>query len=212
MSEPTAENTTTNKMKLSLHKDKWLNTISIGLFVIGLACVGYVLISNFIKKRELANLGNLDCVTATDLARVEDEHMSGVFEKGETLKVLTGFYNCNEAKRGEIAWFRFSEHISPVARFIRGLPGDKYALTENPAKKGQWTLSINGEQVKAGSEIYYLESNTVPPLKTYEISRGGVLRPDEYILLSNKPPGLSDSSNLGLINKKALVGKVIPKE
>ena len=99
-----------------------------------------------------------------------------------------------------------------MARWVRGLPGDKYTLTENTEKKGRWDILINGEKVKGAGGDYFIESNTVPPLKTYELSRGGVLRPDEYILLSNTPPGLSDSSNLGLVSKKALLGKVVTNE
>jgi hypothetical protein len=198
-----------DKVKLTLNKDKWLNTVSISLFVVGLVCVGYVLISNYFQKRQLVSQGNLNCVTSTDIAKIEDEHMTGVLAKDSQVKVLLNFYNCNDARRGDIVWYRFSEHIQPVARFVRGLPGDKYSLAENPGKKGQWTLSINGETVQADSSPYYIESNSVPPLRTYEISRGGVLQPDEYILLSNRPPGLSDSSNLGLISKKSLIGKVL---
>jgi hypothetical protein len=199
--------------KLPLNKDKLLNTITIGLFVLGILCVAYVVISNLMKNRETSRIGNLDCVKETKVVTVQDEHMAGYFEKNASAQVLENFYNCNAVTRGDFAWYRFSPQIDPVIRVVRGVPGDKYTLTEytEKEKKGQWTISINGETVKAGNQDYYIQSNTVPPLKTYELSRGGVLGADEYILLSNVPPGLSDSSNLGLIDKKSLVGKAIKK-
>lgn len=47
--------------------------------------------------------------------------------------------------------------------------------------------------VEKGSPIkiylgHYIQSKYTPPLKTYEISRGGKLAEDEYIILSNIPP------------------------
>ncbi len=199
--------------KLPLNKDKLLNTITIGLFTLGLLCVAYVVISNVLKNRETKNIGNMDCVKETKIVTVQDEHMSGLFEKNASAQILENFYNCNEVRRGDFAWYRFSPQIDPVIRIVKGLPGDKYMLTEytDKEKKGKWTISINGETVKNNDQEYYIQSNTVPPLKTYELSRGGVLGPDEYILLSNVPPGLSDSSNLGLIDKKSLAGKALKK-
>ncbi len=199
------------KSKLPLNKDKLLNTVTISLFVLGALCVLYVILSNYLKKRETAKIGNMDCVKETKLIAVGDEHMEGLFSKGSQVSVLDNFYNCNDVKRGEYALYRFSPQIDPVVRTVQGVPGDRYSLTEDTAQKGSWKISINGEPVKVNGQDYYIQSNTVPPLKTYELSRGGVLGADEYILLSNVPPGLSDSSNLGLINKKDLVGKVKAK-
>ena len=197
-----------NKIKIPLNKDKWLNTITILMFVVGLLCVGYVLISNYLNKQSVAASGNLNCVKDSVIVATNDEYMSGVIEKGEKIKILTNFYNCNDVRRGDIAWYQFSNQIEPVARTVWGLPGDNYSLTEDSSKKGYWRISINGQEVTTNSEPYYIYSNSVPPLKTYELSRGGVLLADEYILLSNRSPGLSDSSNLGLIHKKELIGKV----
>lgn len=197
------------KTKFSFNKDRWLNTITIGLFAIGVICVVYVLTSSYSRKRSQETTGNLDCVKETSILTANDEFMSGVVKKGENIKVLENFYNCNEVSRGDLAWYRFSNQIAPVVRTVRGLPGDKYTLTQTPDKKDAWKISINGEDITAPDGLYYIYSNSVPPLKTYEISRGGILLADEYILLSNVSPGLSDSSNLGLIRKKDLAGKVL---
>jgi len=200
------------KSKLPLNKDKFLNTVTIGLFALGLLCVGYVLISNYLKKKETREVGNLDCVQETRQIQVLDDHMAGVFTKDQMAPAMTNFYNCNNVQRGEYVLFQFSEQIPPVIRVVRGIPGDRYNLTEDTEKKGRWNIAINGEAVKTlDGGNYFIDSNTVPPLKTYELSRGGVLGPDEHILLSLTPPGLSDSSNLGLVKKKNLVGKVVQK-
>lgn len=202
-----------DKFKLHLNKDKWLNAVTIGLFVVGTLCIIYVVVSNMMKSRQISKIGNMACVKQTQILPVNDEHMTGVADKGTNVSIYDDFYNCNEVKHGDLVYYRFSDQIEPVVRVVHGIPGDRYSLTENADKKGSWFISVNGQNVKAQTgEDYLIESNTVPPLKTYELSRGGILGPDEYILLSAKPPGLSDSSNLGLINKKNLVGRVVLKK
>ncbi len=186
----------------------WLQHVTTVLFVIGLMCVLYVVISNFMKKSELAKSGNLDCVKATVLYTVSDEFMKGLYEKDTQVKALENYYNCNLPQKGDIVMYRFTEQIPPVVRFVRGVPGDRYKLTIINKKKGLWSIKVNDEEVKTESGPYLIESNSVPPLKTYEISRRGVLLKDEYLLFGNVSPSISDSSNLGLISAKFLVGKV----
>ncbi|OFZ14875.1 MAG: hypothetical protein A2Z20_04615 [Bdellovibrionales bacterium RBG_16_40_8] len=197
-----------NKNKFTF-KENLLAYFSYGLFATGFICVGYVLISFFIKKKEFATIGNLNCVKDSIAQTVSDNNMAGIIPKNSVVKIMLGYYGCNNVKRDDLVWYRFSDHINPVVRLVRGLPGDKYSLTPDPSDKERWFININGKPVKSEKENFYIKSNTVPPLKTYELSRGGVLQTDEFIILSNFPPGISDSSNLGLISKKTLVGKVI---
>ena len=200
--------TETNKTKSRL-KENLLIYFTYGLFALGVVCVSYVLISFITKKHELSTIGNMDCVKESITQSITDGNMVDLIPKSSTVKIMMDFYNCNEIKRNDLVWYRFSNQIPPVVRLVRGLPGDKYSLSPDPEDKERWFISVNGSKIKSENENFYIKSNTVPPLKTYELSRGGILRDDEYILLSSFPPGLSDSSNLGLISKKALVGKVI---
>lgn len=193
-------------------KDTLMIIIAVAIFALGLIIIGYFLYTKRAKSPTAKVQTNISCVKKTALKLVEDEYMSGVFEVGTQVNVLENFYSCNTPQRGDIVYYKFSEHIPPVVRFVRGIPGDNYQLKEDKNKKGRWTISINGKQINSGDEAYYIESNSVPPLKTYELSRHGLLRDDEYILLGNKSPSASDSSNLGLINKSALVGKVVTQE
>ncbi len=191
---------------------KKLNTLMISLGVLGLVCVLYVVITSIMKARDRAQFGNFDCVTATTKYSVDDEYMASVLHKGETVSALDNFYACNEVKRNDLVLFRFSDQIAPVVRIVRGLPGDKYTVEKSTEAKTKWTLAINGQKVLGPSgKPFLIESNSVPPLRTYELSRNGLLLADEYIVLSTEPPGLSDSTNLGLIHKQALVGRVRQK-
>lgn len=193
-------------------KDKTINNITLTLGAFGIACILYVVASNLYKAHQRSLFGNLDCVKENQSVTVNDDFMASRFKKGEAVTVAINFYNCNEVKRNDLVLFQFSEQIAPVLRIVRGLPGDHYALEPSPDDKQKWGLAINGEKILApDGKPFLLSSESVPPLKTYELSRRGVLMPDEYIILATEPPGLSDSTNLGLIHKASLIGRVSNK-
>lgn len=199
--------------EISKKNSDWLSYATVALLILGLLCVGYFL---FLRRTKIPKAvviqENTSCVKEPTLKTVEDEFMSGVFEMGTQVNVLENYYDCNTPQNGDIVYYKFSENIAPAVRFVRGVPGDRYSLQEDKTKAGLWTISVNDEPIMAGAEKYYIESNSVPPLKTYELSRHGLLQNDEYILLGNKSPSISDSSNFGLIKKKTLVGKVLLKK
>ena len=198
-----------NKKGFNLNKDAILNTLATSLFIVGIVCIAYVLLSRVVRQRELMKVGNLDCVQKQLTKGIEDEHMAEIIQPGRTVRIFENFYKCNNVKRGDMVYFRFSQQIEPVVRVIRAIPGDKYSLSEATDSKGMWQITINGKAIESKGQPYLIKSNSVPPLKTYELSRGGVLAEDEYILLSSNPPGLSDSSNLGLAKRSDFIGKVI---
>ena len=75
------------KSTWQLNKDKWLNSATIGLFVLGVVCIIYVLVSNHSKKKQVEQYGNLDCVKETLMKSVDDELMVGIANKGANIKV-----------------------------------------------------------------------------------------------------------------------------
>ena len=192
-----------------MFKDKLLSFITVGLFFTGLACIGYVLFSNFFLKKAFDEIGITKCVTATLNKTMEDGFLSGLVEKGRSFYVLKDYYQCNEVHRDDIVWFRISAPIPPVPRIVKALPGDKFEVVQTKDDPKQWNIKINGKWIDGESGRYFIKSEHIPPLKTYQISRKGKLRPGEFIVLSTTPPGLSDSGNLGLIRKRSLEGKVV---
>jgi hypothetical protein len=195
-----------------LNKDRFLNSIVIALFVIGIACILYVVIKSWKISHDQNNEGNMACVKETSIYEVKDEHLKGLFNEGDKLKIYPNFYQCNQVQRGDYVHFSIAEGLPPVVRIVHGLPGDRYDIAEDKSTKGRWSIAINGEAVQANGAAYFLQSNTIPPLRTYQLSRNGVLADNEYIILSATPPGLSDSSNLGLIQRERFVGKAVMAE
>lgn len=191
-------------------KDKVLTTITGLLFAIGAACILWVILKNWSDKKQAFEMGNVDCVKERLVETLEDPHIEAIFPRGTKVRIMTNYYQCNNVHVNDRVWYRFSESIPPVVRVVKGIPGDKYQLEKMDDKK--WSLKINGSPVMSPAGEYFIQSENIPPLKTYEISRNGILRENEYILLSATPPGLTDSGNLGLIQKERLAGRVLPLE
>ena len=187
--------------------DKLLNGATIFLFFLGVGCIIYVLFDSYSQESEFDKLGNVSCVKSTDIIVSNDATMAGLIELNARVKVYRGYYGCNMVERGDMVLFQFSKSIPPVVRIIYGLPGDKFKLTKNAAD--QWRIDINGTVVSGSAGEYTIASNSIPPLKTYEISRRGVLKENEYILFADQSPAISDSSNLGIITKDKIVGKAL---
>lgn len=188
-------------------KDKLLTIFTAILFLTGLGTISWVLYSSYFLKEKINTMGQIGCVTSQKMITMSDADLSGLVERGEVLKVLIGYYNCNEIHLGDMVYFRISPPIEPVVKIVYGRPGDHFEVIETDIE-AEWNISINDSLVMAGDKPYFIRSRHTPPLKTYQISRNGILGPDEYIILSNVPPGISDSSNLGIVKKKAFEGRV----
>lgn len=195
-----------------LNRDTLLNTLLILLLALGLGCIGYVLYRNFTRTQGAKTLGALTCVKETYTFEKVDEQMKGLLKRGQRVTIYTHYYECNKVERGQYVFFNIAEGLEPVVRVIRGIPGDQFAISEIAGHSGDWSIEINGKPVLTDDgSPYFIRSKTVPPLRTYQLSRSDKLGKDEHIILSKNPPGLSDSSNLGLVSKNSFIGRAVIK-
>lgn len=190
-------------------KDRLLGGLTVFLVGVGVLCIGYVLYQNISQKNEISKYGNLACVSESYLEKNKDAALDGFISIGKQLKVFKDYYKCNQLERNHAVLFQFSKSIPPVVRIVRGVPGDKYDVVKVEGAEDQWLIKINGQDVPAADGPFFIQSKIIPPLKTYAESRKGVLKDGEFILFSNKAPSISDSSNLGLVRPKEIVGRVI---
>src|SRR5687768_14521532 len=115
-------------IKENFKNDKTLTTITYFLLGIGLICLVWVIYSTVKKKMEDKTFGNMSCVKSTVEVKADDEHMDGIIAKDQSVKLLTNYYNCNKVALNELVYFRFSEQIPPVIRWVRGVPGNRYEV------------------------------------------------------------------------------------
>jgi hypothetical protein len=189
-------------------KDRLLTIVTTLLFVLGAGSILWVFVKNWNSSRRLQKMGHLECVQERTTVTIDDDHMVPILDKGQSVQVLQNYYQCNRPARGQLVWYRFSPNIPPVVRVLAGIPGDRFEVKKISGHR--WGLKINDVTYQSLSgEDYFIDIGTIPPLHTLEISRGGLLKDNEFIVLSAKPPGLSDSSNLGAVRGAQLAGRVL---
>lgn len=195
-----------------MKSDRALLIISILLFVIGVGCIGYVLLTRTKNQGTVATgsvSGNLECISETEDFIATDTHMSGIVEIEGSIRVAKGYYNCNDPERGDLVLVKFGKNLAPVVRILEGVPGDKFTLDLLAGQTKYWTIDIDGQRVMRGSDPYFIKNNLQPPLKTLVDSGFGTLKKNQFLVLSNIPPGMSDSGNLGIIKRNQLIGRAL---
>lgn len=196
-----------------MRTSKLLIGIIVSLTLIGALLIGYFLF-RLAKTPRLNRAGEGQTPAATCLQKslqkaMADESMPDILKKGQSYQVQLGYYECHPVLREDLVWFRISEPVEPVVRLVAGLPGDQFALHLYSNSPKRWQIKINGHVLRFHQGPYFIESPGVPPLKTYELSRQGRLAENEYLVFSQTAPGLTDSSNLGIVKKESFIGKVI---
>ena len=188
--------------------DKILSFFTIVLFAGGLGTFGWVAFKTYGFKKELQDVGETACVSERIERVMNDPFMKGTLEPQTPYQVLIGYYKCNPVQREDLVSLRISPPMEPVVKKIRGLPGDRFAIRESePAKTFQ--IEVNGKILEAGGVVFEFTAAKTPPLKTFEIARNGVLGANEFIVLSELPPGESDSTTAGVVKLSAFEGKVL---
>lgn len=183
-------------------------TIILIIFVlIILALVGIISYS-FFYARSLndKNISVGSCVATEEEKIVRGNSLEPIFKDGQAIKVLSGYYNCNEVKRGDIIVYNYAGN-NPIIKIVKGVPGDTFSLKK---EEDHWLLVINGEISKnSENEPYKLGASTNKLLSLYVRDYKGVIPGNAYIILGNILNGSVDSTRFGLVDKSDILGKVI---
>lgn len=150
--------------------------------------------------------GNQECIFSIEEKIVRGNSMVPLVKDGQVVRVLFGYYNCNEIKRQDIVLYDYAGNQNPLIKIVKGVPGDKFALRKTD--RG-WNILINGEVVKNSEGIPYLISGKkYKMLALYEKDYQGLIPDNAYLLLGNLPSGSMDSIHYGLVHKNDILGKV----
>lgn len=203
---------------------KILIGIAIGL-VAGLFAFGVVF-----RKAPTVNLlginspaeNPVDCTIKEETRTVQGTSLGNLLRDGAEVKILGNYYACNEAKREEIVEYDYLGNPIPIAKVVKGVPGDTFALKQitggnsaPSAGSGQagspqgWNLLINGEVAKTSDgKPYLLDDRAYRTLSLYTKDYKGVIPPDAYLILGDLPGGSSDSTQFGLVGRADFLGKI----
>jgi len=138
---------------------------------------------------------------------VRGNSLSPLVEPGTTVKVIFGYYQDKQIQRGDIIAYNHPGHSSPLAKIVRGVPGDKFELRQ--VENGYNVVMLNGEVLKNSSgQKYEFTGNKQKMLSLYEKDYHGVIPENTYLLLGDLPGGSLDSTRFGLVDKSGIIGKI----
>ncbi len=178
-----------------------LKTISI-IFVVLVLTGFFMFFWNQTAKTE-----NLSCVTEIEEKIVRGNSLNPLIESGETVKILFGYYNCNEIEREDIITYNYSGNENPIIKIVKGLPGDNFSLEKVDSG---YNILINDKISKnSKNQPYILDERGYKMLSLYEKDYKGIIPANSYLILGNLAEGSLDSRIIGLVDKKDILGKVI---
>jgi len=192
---------------MNILKSKFFLIILFFLIFVGLILgLKYFLMSfNTPIIESVKNAENQDCITKTEEHIVRGDSLSGIIEPDQTIKLLVGYYNCNELKQGDIVVYNYAG-TDPLIKIVKAVQGDSFKLQQSG---NGWNILINGEIAKnSKKEPYLLNDKGYQMLSLYEQDYQGVIPTDACLLLGNTASGSLDSSRFGLVGKKDILGKV----
>lgn len=178
------------------------------VLVVGVLLIGYIVYEKFFKTTGIHQhlIPESECNVETKVFAANDDHMSGVIDNGQEFDVALNWYKCHAVERGDVVLYKFSNTKDPVARFVRGVPGDRFKLVRAP---GHWNVEIDGDVLESSDgRPYVFGSDVSPVLSLYEKSSKGILDADTALVFSRHSPGGFDSGVFGAVSIQDIIGKV----
>ena len=109
------------------------------------------------------------------------------------------YYDCNNISRNDIAIINITKNRPIHIKFVKAIPGDTFEYKNN-------LIYVNGELLRNSENIAYNISSEV--LELYSKSYP-VLPENSYLIFGDQEGGSFDSSEVGLIGRDQIVGRVV---
>lgn len=111
-------------------------------------------------------------------------------------------------KYEDIVTVRIGNGETPIIKSVKGLPGDRLAI--NPEENGQYMVLVNDKIVKNSENTpYTISERGSRMLSLYINDYDGAIPPNTYFLLGDISQGSQDSTQIGLIDRSDILGKVV---
>ncbi len=168
---------------------------------------------SFLDNMPIRSLGveKPSCVKEIKEFTVRGGSLTDLINAGEKVKILFGFYDCNEIKREDVVAYDYKGNSNLIIKAVKGLQGDEFSV-ESKEDDG-WIIKINSRTVvNSKGEEYVLDEAEHKMLALYEKDYQGKIPPKTYLILGNLVNGSVDSSRFGLVSKDNILGKVLVTE
>jgi len=88
-----------------------------------------------LSPKRNGTIQDFNCVTKIEERIVRGNSLFPTIKSGETVKILSGYYNCHEVDEGDIVIYHYSGDTNPLIKIVKGIPGDKLGLKKSGDKK-----------------------------------------------------------------------------
>lgn len=138
---------------------------------------------------------SLNNIKQPQIFTVRGNSLEPMIKEGSKMKLI----KANEYKRGDIIMYKVAGHNTPVAKIIKGVPGDVWSLDEGK-------IIVNDEVLKnSAGETYNIETEM---LKLF--TRKYPTIPDkQYLIFGDQPASTLDSSKFGFARIDRMLGKLV---
>ncbi|MDW8279769.1 MAG: signal peptidase I [bacterium] len=162
----------------------------------------------FSLENKESSLKNENCDFKEIEKEIRGDSLEPVIKNGQKIKILDGYYNCNNVNRDDTIIYKYGEDL--LIKIVKGLPGDKIKLVKNNKNNNEWNILINGEILKnSEGKNYKVDQIGYNILSLYINDYGGVIPAESYLILSNNPEMAVDSRRFGFVGKIDFIGKVV---
>ena len=153
--------------------------------------------------------GAAEEVVPTETVIVRGTSLSPLIRPGEEVTILRGYYGDHPVQRGDIVLVNYSGNEAPLIKIVKGLPQDSFALQKCDNGAG-WHILINNKILNNSENKAYVNyDKRHKMLSLYIKDFNGVIPENAYLVLGNVPAGTLDSTRFGLIDKSAIIAKVM---
>ena len=157
------------------------------------------------KNVENFNLKPLDCYRIEEKI-VRGNSLQGLIEDGQIIKVFLGYYDCHQIEKGDIILFTHGGSENPLIKIVKGIPGDKFNLQKTI---GGWHILINENVLKNTlGKPYLINQSGYKMLSLYIADHDEIIPEQALLIMGNLTSGTTDSSRLGLISIRDVLGRV----
>lgn len=137
---------------------------------------------------------------------VRGTSMAELFPPGADLTAEMGQFACAPPARGDVAIIALSWRADPIVKRVLALPGDRIALAPDAAGA---RLLVNDAALTTPAGVpYAFAGKREQMLRLYVDQFRGVMPAGVYLVFGTEVGGSLDSSQLGPVERAALVGRV----
>lgn len=186
-----------------------MRTAAYNKFIFILAIIAALTaISLILPKNQSPASQNQNCPVEEKQEIVRGDSLGPIVRNGQEVKILYGYYQGNEVKRGDIVAYDYKGNPNPIIKIVKAIPGDKFGFAQSK-EKNVWHILINNKILKNSENMPYLiNATSYKLLSLYENGFKRVIPENTYLILGNQPSGTLDSTRFGLVDKNGLIGKV----